>query len=70
MMSQKWEYSVQEIRTADAGGIAQHLNKLAEDGWELMFIGPIGQYYFKRAKKAVTQDEPDTEEDHIGRKFV
>ena len=31
-MSRNWEYLVEEIRTADAGGTAQIINKLAEDG--------------------------------------
>ena len=49
-MSQKWEYFVEEMKTADAGGLAQVINKRAEDGWELVTVSSP-HLYFKRARK-------------------
>lgn len=63
-MSQKWEYSVQEIKTIDAGGITQCVNKVAEDGWELLSVNPPF-YYFKRSKS----QPPTVLPTHQGRKM-
>lgn len=57
-MSRNWEYLVEEIRTADAGGTAQIINKLADDGWELVAVSrPV--HYFRRAKIPVPLPEQD-----------
>ena len=60
-MSQKWEYSVQEIKTADVGGITQCVNNLAADGWELILVNPP-LYYFKRAKESETPEVDEVQE--------
>lgn len=57
-VSDKWEYRVEEIRTVDAGGTTQIINKLAEDGWELVAVStPL--HYFRRAKAHSPQPEQD-----------
>jgi hypothetical protein len=58
-MSQNWEYSVREFRTVDAGGLTQCINKLAEDGWELISVSPGGLHYFKRAPEPASEPEQD-----------
>ncbi len=47
-MVRKWEYQVQSIPKLD--DVIHVLNKLGEEGWELMqFLGT--EYYFKREKQ-------------------
>ena len=57
-MSQNWEYLVKEIKTADAGGTALIINKVAEEGWELLFVSPP-LHYFRRATKPTPPQEQD-----------
>ncbi|SRR6266849_441318 len=57
-MSQKWEYLVEEIKTADAGGTALIINKVAEESWELLFVCPP-LHYFRREKKPTPPQEQD-----------
>jgi hypothetical protein len=57
-VTDKWEYLVKEIRTVDAGGTAQIINKLAEDRWELVAVSPP-LHYFKRAKEHTPQRQQD-----------
>ena len=45
--NQKWEYAVQEFRTADAGGLQASVNKFVkEGGWELVSVN-LPLHYFK-----------------------
>jgi len=57
-VSENWEYRVEEIRTVDAGGMTQVLNKLAEDGWVLVAVSPP-LHYFRRAKPHSAPQEKD-----------
>lgn len=43
---QQWEYKKTQ------GGNEDQLNKLGEENWELVAIGPTGNCTFKRPKKS------------------
>ena len=46
-MNKKWEYEIQDV--PKGGQATDVLNKLSEQGWELIHV--IGdRYYFKREK--------------------
>jgi hypothetical protein len=63
-MSQKFEYLVREFKTVDAGGMTQCVNKLAEDGWELISVNPP-LHYFKRDTEEQTVEREQAEQDEV-----
>jgi hypothetical protein len=56
-MSQKGEYLVQDFRTLDVGGITQYVQKLAENGWELLSVNPP-LHYFRHSKSEPPKASP------------
>ena len=65
----QWEYqTLSRVKVTELGknDFAAGLNKLGDDGWELVAVTPSldappgrpAEYYFKQAKAAVARDEP------------
>lgn len=53
-MADKWEYEVQRMNNV-SGSIAEILNKLGDEGWELVLVvphPPVTDIVFKRKKQS------------------
>ncbi len=67
----RWEYKLmvgQAILRLGNGDLAAGLDKVGEEGWELVYVPPGDQYsyYFKRPKASVRHEGPLTREPAAG----
>jgi hypothetical protein len=58
---QQWEYQAvgrKKVEELGKNDLTAGLNKLGDDGWELVAVSPPTEYYFKRPKTPATREEP------------
>jgi|GEM_PF-2830940 len=46
----KWEYYADAFYNGDVEAFRNQLNKLGDEGWNLVTVTPEGMYIFKRVK--------------------